>query len=1257
MEPLQQLLSGTSPGNPLEVSELHDWARRVIHFRDIDQILQAIQRLSKVARLPGLETSQEAIDEVASYLRREAALAFATAQESVDIVELGRRFDIDAAALVGLRVEAGIATAGRGSVDSALTHFREALSHVQFSQVSNAARRKTALIAARSGDVELAERVFEGLQTPTLADLDDLTDQGAPEHMARAVLEHAELAALLGRQTAAVPASKHQAMRPLQFHAEAIGRVLGKARREPSLVQTGKVARVAKTALTYLDRVQPCGSEFYVLHQIVAATPVLGKALIRAAALCGEQEFASTVAEFDRTFANPDGMNGARGNLRREVAVEIYRCIGDTDEASRRLEPMVAGLMENTPAQQIEELANLAISFAQVGNVARAKALLARLPEESLGYALPPKKDPQYATWRELLERANQADPAGRPGRVSTLLRQVTGMMQTEGYSAAYRIAAALLKEAAMCDAQTGWAAGRCLVNQGVIGWARLVDALLFGLVKRRPELVPIATVSWCELALPYYMEPHFNEPELGTFIEAAIGAASPGDAEAVADHFSAAIETESRAHERAALLDRLCQAARMRGVWSRVMEDARVRWKAESPPPRHSFTPIRYDDVPSLPELKTQLEQDAASGEPGYEAAHAFNRLAPGSDFTLAKEVFDRWGSIQRDSRARFIIVNLAIDSGRPDIARELMQGYESKSDDRATWTEWTGGSSLRYFKAKRRLEGAQVHKEAYDDFVASLAAGRESITSVLLEQDEIFPTLTETPDWAGMWESLEEQLVTTREHAMGSAFDAGDSSSLSDDGLIVSLFAWAMALPLDELRRHALTGALRLQATKGSRPVFVQLVRRLLAGTDDEPADGIQLLLLETSDSAARELHREVLQLTEHADYAVAESASVLAFRWGLSPSRKTEALPSFYSLILEDEDSFERPQLVDAASGSMLVEDPLGWTHAFGDQINLLSRSGVSAAHIRHRCRMFIEKWGGLGKFGRVATELLESDLRCLDMKLPYARPHIDVAGRALRCVAGELRRGGAIPDMMTPRLLHMLGYPAPRPPLILPVSRPKFIRRPELDDTNWRTTEEDWLEGAAGDTLRLDPGNEMIVVEVCEFHIRKSRRTFHMQRVRAPGLEVDDGGREFDGFELLPRSIWLGQVHATSRAPATTIARGLVVSWMPEIPRFRLIICPHWLKRLDWHTHPSNELVFLDKDESLVARIVWWRDGGPVDIDDDAIWGQGFYLGLMPAGRQQIEAQIGPLDVRVLVRRSYRSDSHDKAEKSRLAASRD
>ncbi len=171
LEPLQQLLSGTSPGNPVEVSELQDWVRRVIHFRDAEQICLAIRRLSKAARLSSIETGQEAIDELAIDLHTEAALAVVSAQDSVDVAEVGQRFSIDAAVLVDLKVKAGLAAADRGAVDSALKHFEEAANEADFPRVPNAWRRRAALIAAARGDLKLAERIFEGLQTPTLADL------------------------------------------------------------------------------------------------------------------------------------------------------------------------------------------------------------------------------------------------------------------------------------------------------------------------------------------------------------------------------------------------------------------------------------------------------------------------------------------------------------------------------------------------------------------------------------------------------------------------------------------------------------------------------------------------------------------------------------------------------------------------------------------------------------------------------------------------------------------------------------------------------------------------------------------------------------------------------------------------------------------------------------------------------------------------------------------------------------------------------
>jgi hypothetical protein len=51
--------------------------------------------------------------------------------------------------------------------------------------------------------------------------------------------------------------------------------------------------------------------------------PILGRALIQAAAACGELEFAATLDEFDGFFADSAGPYDIHANLPREVAVEI----------------------------------------------------------------------------------------------------------------------------------------------------------------------------------------------------------------------------------------------------------------------------------------------------------------------------------------------------------------------------------------------------------------------------------------------------------------------------------------------------------------------------------------------------------------------------------------------------------------------------------------------------------------------------------------------------------------------------------------------------------------------------------------------------------------------------------------------------------------------------------------------------------------------------------------------------------------------
>lgn len=1261
IEPLHQLLSGRLEDHELRGGHagLSEWAQRVCHFRDVDQIDQAIQRITAADFGPMPDDPQEVAAELSNDLRQQVALAMVAQTPDCDAAQVLASLRLDEKLLPELLVHAALHANGRGRSSLGIQLLQQAIQHPHFGDVNNAQRRQSALFAFETGRIELAEDIYGGLKVPAVALLDDERSDGAASHIARAVLEHAQLSAMLGKPNLPAAPSSRALMRPLQLHAAAAGELLGAAMaRGPDSVQ-GRVARAANSALGYLERATAVGgSDFFAVQQITLAAPVLGQALIRAAAICGEAEFQATLAQFDAAFDAPGSVNGGRTYLRKEVAVAVYRATGDTQRASERLEPLIAGLRERTPESQIDALATLAATFAQVGNVARARQVMAQLHSQSLGYALAPKKDPQYALWLELLARANAQDPAGRTQRTAFLIRQLRGMQETEGYSAAYRIAAGLVTEGTLSDPGTGFAAARAIFESGSIGWANLVDALLEGVVRRRRDLARLCSTTWCALALPYYKEPHFRQSDLGKFIDVVLAAAAPAEFALIVDEIRAAVETVARAHERVALLERLQQSVRKHRHSDGEVDAALERWRPEAPAPRFSYTPQKYDEAASLAEFEAALVQQGSEG-PGYEAPYAFVRLAPQAGYPAAKAVFERWPALHASSRARFMIIDLAREAGDVHYARQLMADVAAQPDDEATWCQWYGGGAFRLHRARVLLDGPSQHRTAFEHFVGALAGGRESITGVLMEASDILPVICENPDWAGTWNWLQEQLAVTREHVIGEAFEHVADPQFSDEVMIAGLYRWAVRLPLSDLKMNARRGLVSALVTPNGAEVFTEVVGQLLDGKDDDPAEGLQLLLADARGAAPEALEGRVSALVDHADFAVAECAAVLLHRWGRPVTRQRGTLPPFYNFILDDEDPDPVPAtLVDTESGAKLVESPEGWTVPFSALVERLARAQVSPGHVRTRAKMFIDRWGGLAAHGAKETADLKRELRNLDMRLTFWRPHVLAGARSLRYVAGELLSAGLIQPHETPFLLHMMGYPAPRLSLMRPVPRPSTIRRPAAEGKDYRDDDEEWVSKVTEDVAPLQIGTGKVLAELTTFEIRSVSRVRRMQmRIRMPFLEPSMSDSSEDHLERIERTIWTkGLFNLYEGASATVVSR-LIVSQVPEDPRNRLTICPVWLLRLGWRPDPQSHLRYLDSRGQVVATIVWWRDGGPVDIEENVIWGEGVVVIATPEGLAQLEAVAGTAPVYVHVERWSTPLRQDGSLLSRIAVARD
>jgi hypothetical protein len=194
IEPLVQLLGGQSNDLNNQEDELRQWAERVFHFREADQIEEAIQRLSTQETSTGWAGDNAA--SLGERLRFDVARAAMVAQPASDPSLVANQLKVAGPYLPYLFIEAGLSAYEEGANDRARDLLSRAVTHSAFLNVENGWRRQVALVMAQLGDTAMARAIFTDLKPPTIATMDSGTGDDVSVEVARAVIEHAELGKL-----------------------------------------------------------------------------------------------------------------------------------------------------------------------------------------------------------------------------------------------------------------------------------------------------------------------------------------------------------------------------------------------------------------------------------------------------------------------------------------------------------------------------------------------------------------------------------------------------------------------------------------------------------------------------------------------------------------------------------------------------------------------------------------------------------------------------------------------------------------------------------------------------------------------------------------------------------------------------------------------------------------------------------------------------------------------------------------------------
>jgi len=1202
-EPLDKLLGTEAVDGSTRDESLRDWAERAPIFRSPQDILASINRLR------GEERQFETVD-IASYqkqLRFVVARWILERDPSQDANNVAKHYSVDPEWVPTLRFVVARAKHAEGNVDAACNEFEELAKEA--ASLEEYARRNAALLCCKMGKLDLARSFLAEVPAPTL-DKDQAYYGDSFDRQCRAVFDHWTVSAAIAAADFPSPNGELGLVQRLgQFIAQ-LGRLRGLALAgKPQCIDT--VMHVVRPALTFLNRAQSKedghDSERYIVNKALRFS---ASAITRTAAAQGAAVLTRAAEYIDEVLASQLGHLRAT-SFRRSFALATFRYQQDRLIALRRLvwQGSVGG--ERTPHEHIREVAEEAIGLAQLGESDRARQLLDSIHSEGLGYSRAAKKDPQYVMWRDIFRRACQEDALAIPERVASMVRLISGLSDTEGDNAGGRVTAEVLKWASYAGAATAGPTIDALEETGLTSWTEIVSGSIQGIAMRWPANARHAAIAFGRLGLP------FLDGVDSRAIPELMRKAPAEQLEPIAQHLSACIDTDGHEGARVVHLEQIVQGALLRGL--SIELEAIRRWQSEDGHPENPGmgTDDAFANVKSITELSEQLR--TADGKSSWSIVGTVRRLAPIASHQELKALLDAHPDLLEEERILSIATLAAIRESASDVVADWAKRLTEKANDESSWGGYQSGAKTRLFMVRTQLEGDKAREEAFDRFAFDLSRGREWTYSLLPDIGEVLSLIKPTLPFADVFHLLQTHLEEFREYKSGKPLALPAGAGAYAEQVFSELYVRAIDVGVSALTRQARLALRETAEVAGGTPITVCAIEALWSKGGNAALEAVRIAWDCRDIDGVRDALCEKLQSwASSQDIAVQRTVDMLAQHWAVEIEAVQHELPAFYSLELPPDEAalhFDKPLGFRDDDEGMWSEDPNRWTWTLELPLQTLARaSPFSVETLRRRTAQLMAQNGGKDAFGPSTTKRKKARMSRLGLRLPYNRPMAYAAMLAVRQVAGELRMAGALDYREIAFFILDAGGFNPTTDTAAPHPRPVGCVKPRLSTFFSGRHDEDKAASKGADDTAVDGFPHWIcLAAVTRYERTRFNEVLAVDRLAVPAISMDEAESLDDAYTSLKSALVAGITYPIYR----DAAKGAVVSFRDDaagsFPEYGLGLCPVAAAHVGAKVDKQNPFIWLDDKGSLVARTIWWREGGfRADDTDDTLRGHGSML---------------------------------------------
>lgn len=1220
-EPLEVLFANAGFDPHQEMKRAQGWVQRAQRFRPMEKLAAIIDSLVVKSHWQNEDNADEG-QGTRSSLKFSLALGAVRDARVRDIQELKLLLSLDEEQVACLQIEAAELAFNAKRFDDARFYLSAAQKTEALGASHPSWRRAAAFIARKVQKLDYAKELAASLTIPRLDREGSVSeDMGS---LSRAIVETTFLGSALEVDITEEERPARPDRSPLLTATHAKLRELGVLRATAKKQDAAVSTKALHTIVHFLAHAKSDQGDHngYRFYGMLGDIP---RFLLRPALEAGEGVFDDVLKFVDDKLAQGDNNLSRSEAFRLNFARAAFEVDRNVDAAKARIDLARAiRRVGRTPQEAVDTCTSLARAYCRIGKVAEAREVLDTMHQDTFGYWLRAKKEPQYSFWAWSFLKACEAAPSAMEVPALKFAQFILGMDQTEGDETASRVLDELLGGAGASPRALAGIVDR-LLDSDLATWARICEMTLVSVAKQAPSLASPILLVCAQLLVP------FSNGGIKACLEATLPTLSPAARALPIQTLLASVQRWCPPSEREIILREIVafapetEAAVNAAVSAAQNVTAELQHLTHGDPAVSSKdTGVSIDiEVDTLAQLLAQGEGKSDYGDRiDYSYARAAERLAPNSTKAELDEFLEHRPHLEADAKFMAITARRLLELGHRSAALQCFSKAENAAFS-GHWSMFMGGQKLVVQRLRLDLDGPSAIETGFDILLDELASGQTHGSSLFLNMEEVLEVVASPIPFAGLWSETQAHLEQYREFRLAEPVKPVEDICTHSD-VIAFLLSKAFGFNCPEVTAHARKAVLHI----GRSTTDSALIEKLLQLVQDLPDGAREATAL--LDRLRQEPHlkelikRESLAHATDEDFVVATLAKRCLSDLGEPHETTPVPLPAFYQIISDQSDqayNFDPPPGLLSGQRPVWSDDPWTWTTMLRGPLRLLSdASDFSLELLRRRCASLMAREGGRIAFGpEVEAEIL-ARLRRLHLQFAYRRPMATSALRAFGRVLQELDAAHAV----DPQVFHVLWDEIGGPPLsdytVEDEPRPAWLPSPSFPRQRYGGIDlEQWLQQAEAMACSPLLQDDFLLAEQSYFIVQASRASADITRSILPHY-----ADLTKGVDSLPRLFsWDNLRPMYSRRDSQIVCR-ISGSLFEDFSNQTMTVCPYLAKDLGWKRTASNPLDLRDGQGNRVATTIRWIEGTHrrQPSYDAELFGRGQAVILTKIGREQL-----------------------------------